>query len=142
MAKILRTYTKLIQLPTFEDRFNYLKLGGRVGEETFGVDRYLNQMFYQGGLWRELRDDIIVRDLGHDLAMPDDRFEIMDSIYIHHMNPVSLEELLDMADTLITPEFLVCSSFKTHNAIHYQRTAPIPYIFEERRPGDTCPWKK
>lgn len=141
MPKILRTYSKLIELPTFEERFNYLKLDGRVGEETFGVDRYLNQLFYRGGPWKEVRNEIVVRDCGHDLAMPDDRFEIADTIFIHHMNPVSLEEILDMADVLLIPEFLVCTSLKTHNAIHYQREAPIPMIFESRRPGDTCPWR-
>lgn len=139
--KILRTYTELVRIPTFQERFEYLKLSGKVGEETFGVDRYLNQLFYHGGPWQEVRHEIVVRDLGHDLAMPDDVYEIFGSIFIHHMNPVSLEELLDCSDNLLIPEYLVCTSKKTHDAIHYSRTAPIPQIFIERRPGDTCPWK-
>lgn len=141
MRKIIRTYTELLRIPTFEERFEYLKLTGRVGEETFGVDRYLNQLFYHGGLWQEVRDEIVVRDLGRDLAMPDEIYEIIGPIFIHHMNPVSLEELMDCSDDLLTPEFLVCCSKKTHNAIHYSRTAPIPQNPVERRPGDTCPWK-
>ena len=136
----MRTYTELLKYPTFEDRFNYLMLSGGVGEETFGFDRWLNQNFYRSAEWRSIRDFVIIRDGGCDLAM--DGYEIFSKIIVHHMNPIEQSDILHSSDILINPEYLVCVSHDTHNAIHYGdasllMTAPI-----ERRPGDTCPWKR
>lgn len=135
----IRTYSELIKLPTFEERFRYLKLDGIVGEETFGFDRYLNQIFYKSREWRELRNHIIVRDNGCDLGMLDR--EIAGLIIIHHMNPITVDDIRERSDYLLNPEYLICTVKNTHNAIHYGDeslliTAPI-----ERRPNDTCPWR-
>lgn len=137
---MMKTYTELLKFPTFEDRFNYLMLQGAVAEETFGFDRWLNQNFYKSAEWRSIRDFVIIRDGGCDLAM--DGYEIYDKIIVHHMNPIEQSDILHSSDILINPEYLVCVSHNTHNAIHYGdasllMTAPI-----ERRPGDTCPWKR
>lgn len=136
----MKTYTELIKFPTFEDRYNYLALNGHVAEETFGFDRWLNQKFYNSDEWRSIRDFVIIRDGGCDLAM--DGYEIHGKLYVHHMNPINQSDILHSSDILINPEYLVCVSHNTHNAIHYGdasllMTAPI-----ERRPGDTCPWKR
>ena len=137
---MMKTYTELLRFPTFEDRFNYLMLQGAVAEETFGFDRWLNQNFYKSAEWRSIRDFVIIRDGGCDLAM--DGYEIYDKIIVHHMNPIEQSDIIHSSDILINPEYLVCVSHNTHNAIHYGdasllMTAPI-----ERRPGDTCPWKR
>jgi hypothetical protein len=130
----------MIRLKTFNERFDYLKLDGNVGIATFGFDRYLNQMFYRSKEWRQIRHEIIVRDNGLDLSMPG--YEIFDRIYIHHMNPINVDDIVDRSDYLLNPEYLVCVSFDTHNAIHYgNRDLLIPGPIE-RRPNDTCPWKK
>ena len=135
----IKTYSELITLPTFEERYQYLKLDGRVGEETFGFDRYLNQTFYKSKEWRAIRNEVIVRDNGCDLGIPDR--EITGMILIHHMNPITVDDILTQSDYLLNPEYLICTVKNTHNAIHYGDeslliTAPI-----ERRPNDTCPWK-
>ena len=137
---MMKTYSELIRFNSFEDRFNYLMLNGGVAEETFGFDRWLNQNFYRSAEWRSIRDFVIIRDGGCDLAM--DGYEIYDKIIVHHMNPIEQSDILHSSDILINPEYLVCVSHNTHNAIHYGdasllMTAPI-----ERRPGDTCPWKR
>lgn len=137
---MMRTYSELIRFNSFEDRFNYLMLNGGVAEETFGFDRWLNQNFYRSAEWRSIRDFVIIRDGGCDLAM--DGYEIYDKIIVHHMNPIEQSDILHSSEILINPEYLVCVSHNTHNAIHYGdasllMTAPI-----ERRPGDTCPWKR
>ena len=136
----LRTYSELITLPTFEERFRYLRLKGSVGVDTFGFDRYLNQKFYRSAEWRRVRDQVIVRDGGCDLGM-EDRV-IYDKILIHHMNPITEKDILYMTDTLMDPEYLICVTHRTHNAIHYGDedlliTAPVI-----RTPYDTCPWKR
>lgn len=136
---IIRTYSELITIPSFEERFQYLKLNGFVGKETFGFDRYLNQNFYRSKEWRRIRDQIIVRDLGCDLGISDR--EIQGNIIIHHMNPISSKDIIDMTEYLTNPDYLICTTLMTHNAIHYGDeslliTAPI-----ERRPNDTCPWR-
>lgn len=136
---MLRTYTELIQIPSFVERFKYLKLGGRVGEETFGYDRYLNQQLYQSYDWKKLRRDIIIRDCGCDLAFPDR--EIFDRIYIHHMNPIGPEDILRHSETVLNPEFLICTSKFTHEAIHFGDESLLYMDPIERRPGDTCPWR-
>ena len=135
----IRTYSELIQLPTFEERFDYLRLDGVVGKDTFGFDRYLNQQFYRSSEWKRIRNQVIVRDNGCDLGI--DEYEIHGRILIHHMNPISIEDLRYMSDLLMNPEYLICVSHRTHNAIHYgdERlivTAPI-----ERSQNDTCPWR-
>lgn len=134
-----RTYSELIRFGTFEDRFEYLRLDGQVGAETFGFDRYLNQQFYHSREWRSIRDHVISRDLGRDLAM--EGYEIHGRIYIHHMNPISQEELIGSDDVVIDPEFLVCTTHNTHNAIHYGDQSLLVTMPKERTPFDTCPWK-
>ena len=136
---MIRTYSELIQLPTFEERYRYLKLDGRVGEDTFGFDRYLNQLFYQSQKWKKIRDYVIIRDNGCDLGV--EGHEIHSRLLIHHMNPISIEDILHESDFLLDPEYLITTVHNTHNAIHYGDesllfTGPI-----ERTPHDTCPWK-
>lgn len=136
---IYRTYTALSRIPTFEGRYRYLKLAGVVGESTFGFDRYLNQALYTSQKWKSLRNKIIIRDNGCDLAHPD--YEIGDRIYIHHLNPITLEQIESRSEVIFEPEFLVCTSFQTHQAIHYGDEKLLPRLPVERRPNDTCPWK-
>lgn len=139
MMTIIRTYSELITLPTFEERFRYLKLGGKVGEDTFGFDRYINQVFYRSAKWKEIRDYVIIRDNGCDLGM--EGHEIHQRILVHHMNPITKEDILRESEFLLDPEYMICTIKNTHDAIHYGDeslliTAPI-----ERRKNDTCPWK-
>lgn len=136
----MRTYSELVSIPTFLERYRYLKIGGRVGEETFGYDRWLNQRFYQSPEWRQIRDLVIVRDLGRDLAM--EGWEINSKLYIHHMNPITLQDIAGRTAFLLDPEYLITCSFETHNAIHYgDETLLSIQLVTERRPNDTCPWK-
>lgn len=135
----LRCYRELIRLKTFDERFEYLKLKGIVGEATFGYDRYLNQLLYTSGEWRRIRRDIILRDNGCDLAV--EGCDILDMIIVHHMNPISVEDLIDFSDDVINPEYLICVSHDTHNAIHYGDKSLLTREPIERKPGDTCPWK-
>ena len=135
----IKTYSELIALPTFEERYEYLRLNGRVGEDTFGFDRYLNQNFSRSAEWRRIRDRVIVRDNGCDLAI-DDRI-IYGKILIHHMNPITDKDLFNLSDILLDPEYLICVSHNTHNAIHYgdgERLVKDPIV---RTKNDTCPWK-
>lgn len=139
-TKIIRTYSELKELKTFEERFKYLKLGGVVGVETFGFDRYFNQKFYTTTEWKQLRNHIIVRDLGCDLGCED--HEIFGQrIIIHHMNPIDLEDIEKKSDFLLNPEFLITTIHSTHNAIHYGDESLIITAPIERRRNDTCPWK-
>lgn len=133
-----RTYSKLRSLRTFKERYEYLRLQGKVGAITFGYDRYVNQMFYKSKEWLACRDDVILRDSGCDLGMPDR--DIFDKIIIHHMNPVTMEELENMADHILDPEFLICTTAVTHNAIHYGDEKLLLYLPAVRKPGDTSPW--
>ena len=140
VMRTIRTYSELIRLPTFEERFRYLKLDGLVGKDTFGFDRYLNQEFYRSKEWKEVRDFVIVRDNGCDLGM--DGYDIVGRIYIHHMNPITVNDIVYSSDFLLNPDYLICVSHNTHNAVHYGDedllvTAPV-----ERRKNDTCPWKR
>lgn len=140
-TKTIRTYSELIQLPTFEERFEYLRLNGRVGEETFGFDRYLNQKFYQRDPeWLAIRDHVIIRDQGCDLACPDR--EIKTRILIHHMNPITTEDILRRSDYLLNPEYLICTFKSTHDAIHYGDGSKLFTAPVERRRNDTCPWRR
>lgn len=136
----IKTYSELIHLPTFEERFQYLKLSGAVGKETFGFDRYLNQNFYRSAAWKRVRDQVIVRDNGCDLGI-DDRI-IYGKILIHHMNPINDRDILDLTDILLNPEYLICVSHITHNAIHYSDESLLPSEPIVRFKNDTCPWKR
>lgn len=139
MAEKLRTYRELIQIPTFEERFEYLKLAGFVGESTFGFERYLNQMLYTSSKWRSLRNKIIVRDNGCDLGV--EGYEISGKIIVHHINPMSVDDIKDVSDAIFDPDCLICVSQMTHNAIHYGDANLLQKPIVERRPGDTCLWK-
>lgn len=136
----IRTYSELSRIPDFMGRYEYLRIGGHVGEETFGFDRYLNQQFYHSDEWRSIRDYIIVRDLGCDLGL--EGFTIHGRIYIHHMNPITVRDIRDYTDYLIDPEYLVCTTHNTHNAIHYGDSSLLIAEPIERTPYDTCPWRK
>ena len=140
MKNSIRTYSELITIPTFEERFEYLKLNGSVGLETFGHDRYLNQILYNSQEWRRFRPEIIVRDNGCDLAC--EGYEIFGKILIHHINPITAQDILNRNPKVFDPENVITTVHNTHNAIHYGDenlliTAPI-----ERSRNDTCPWRK
>lgn len=140
MKNIIRTYSELIQLPTFEERYEYLKLNGRVGEETFGFDRYLNQSFYQNDPeWKKVRDYVIIRDNGCDLGIPGR--EIHGKILVHHMNPITEEDIVRRSSRLLNPEFLICTIKRTHDAIHYGDEKLLMKDPIVRRLNDTCPWR-
>lgn len=136
----IKTYSELIQLPTFEERYNYLRLQGRVGQDTFGFDRYLNQNFYRSVEWKRVRDQVILRDNGCDLGI-EDRL-IHGKILIHHMNPISCRDIIDSTELLLNPEYLICVTHKTHNAIHYGDKNQLQLGPVIRTPNDTCPWKR
>ena len=135
----IRTYSQLKQLQTFEERYDYLKLGGVVGEDTFGFDRYLNQNFYRSREWKRVRDEVIMRDNGCDLGV--DGHEIRGKILIHHMNPITSEDIHRISDYLLNPEYLICVTHRTHNAIHYGDESLIVTAPIERTQNDTCPWR-
>lgn len=140
MSMKIRTYSELIKFTTLEDRYNYLRIGGRVGEETFGFDRLINQYFYQRcSEWKSIRQHVILRDNGCDLGIED--YEINGLILVHHMNPIRLEDIEHKTDFLLNPEFLISTSLNTHNAIHYGDASRLPRPLIERRPFDTCPWR-
>lgn len=135
----IRTYSELLTLPTFEERFKYLALAGHVGHSTFGANRYLNQNFYRSREWRRVRNIVIERDNACDLGIRG--FEIYDKIYVHHMNPVTVEDIYDNYDLLIDPEFLICTSFNTHQAITFGDKNHLISLPRERRKGDTTLWR-
>jgi hypothetical protein len=143
----IRTYSELIKIPTFEERYRYLRLGGRVGEETFGFDRYLNQKFYNSDEWLNIRDYVIVRDTGNndycqDLGMPMGH-DIRERILVHHMNPITKEDILRRTKILLDPEYLICTFKSTHDAIHYGDESLLPLTKPiERTRYDTCPWRR
>ena len=136
----IKTYSELIQIPTFEERFEYLRLNGSVGQETFGFDRYLNQTFYRSNAWKKIRDFVIIRDNGCDLGV--DGYEIYDKILIHHMNPITANDIHRATDILLNPEYLICVTHNTHNAIHYGDDNLLPKGPIIRTPNDTCPWRR
>lgn len=136
----IKTYSELIQFQTFEERFQYLQLNGSVGKETFGFDRYLNQIFYRSSEWKRIRDKVIIRDNGCDLGI-EDRM-IGNRILIHHMNPINDNDIIDLTDILLNPEYLICVSHKTHNAIHYGNEDLLVKPPTIRSKNDTCPWKR
>lgn len=138
---IIRTYSELITLETFEERFLYLKLDGSIGEDTFGFDRYLNQLFYRSPEWKQVRNFVITRDMGCDLAIPDHEI-INQQILIHHMNPLTKEDIINKSDYLLNPEYLICTTKKTHNAIHYGNERILDQIVPiVRTKNDQCPWR-
>ena len=139
--KIIKSYSELITIPTFEDRFEYLKLDGIVGEETFGFDRYLNQQFYRSYEYRKFRREIIVRDLGCDLGIEDR--PINGLVILHHINPIDPKDILDRnIRILLDPDNSICVSLRTHNAIHYGDSSLLITNPIERKPNDTCPWRR
>ena len=134
-----RCYSDLLQMTAFEDRFDYLKIGGAVGMDTFGYDRIFNQQFYTSYEWLRLRDQVIARDEGNDLGVPGCR--IIGHIIVHHMNPITMDDIRHSTDFLLNPEYLISTSLQTHNAIHYGASAPTIYrALTERYAGDTKLW--
>lgn len=137
---MIRTYSELIKIPTFADRVKYLKMRTqRVGEDTFGHDRWLNQKFYRSKEWQDLRREIFIRDLGCDLAM--EGFPLNDRATIHHLNPITKYDLVNRTKYLLDPEYLISVNHATHNAIHYSDESILFTGIEERTPNDTCPWR-
>ena len=136
----IKTYSELVKLPTFEERYKYLRLSGRVGEDTFGFGRYMNQNFYRSTAWKRIRDEVIIRDDGCDLGI-EDRI-IQGKILIHHMNPITDRDILGLTDILLDPEYLICVSHTTHNAIHYGDEGLLILNPIARAKNDTCPWKR
>lgn len=139
MTMTIRTYSELITIPTFEERYKYLKIGGKVGEETFGFERYLNQEFYKSTEWKSIRRQVIVRDLGCDLGI--EGREIHGKIIVHHMNPITIDDIVSASDFLLNPEYLICTLKSTHDAIHYGDESLLIKAPVERMKNDTCPWK-
>lgn len=135
---MIRVYRELRRRETFEDRFEYLKLSGDVGRSTFGFDRHINQRFYRSRQWKQVRQYVIARDLGLDLGV--DGYEIHTEILIHHMNPISAQDIMQGDESILDPEFLITTTHKTHNAIHYGDASLLPGLVVERRPGDTRLW--
>ena len=138
--KIIRTYSELITFTTFNERFEYLKIGGKVGEVTFGYDRWLNQLFYKDPEWIKVRDYVIVRDNGCDLGISGR--EILSRIIIHHMNPITKDDIIRRSDFLLNPEYLITTMKRTHDAIHYGDEQLLLLDPVERHPNDTCPWRR
>ena len=134
-----RSYSELVKLPRFIDRYRYLKLNGTIGDKTFGYDRYLNQILYQSSEWRRFRRNIVIRDNGCDLATPG--HEIQGKILIHHINPITLRDIEQRDPKVFDPENVISTSLLTHNAIHYGDESILITEPIERRPNDTCPWK-
>lgn len=139
---MIRTYSELIEIPTFEGRYEYLRIGGKVGEDTFGYDRWINQDFYTSYEWRKFRRQIIARDLGCDLACKDRPFLNGELIVIHHMNPIEVNDIVHHSDFLMDPEYVIATTSNTHRAIHYGDRSLLK-VFEPtiRRANDQCPWK-
>lgn len=136
----IKCYSELITIPTFIERYQYLKIGGRVGADTFGHDRYLNQILYHSGEWLDFRDEIIIRDNGCDLAHPD--FEIHGQILIHHINPITVEDVLRRDPKIFDPENVISTVLNTHNAIHYGDESQLMLLPITRTKNDTCPWRR
>lgn len=135
---MIRTYSELRRLETIQERFEYLKLRGRVGDQTFGYDRWINQKFYTSTQWRHIRSHIIARDLGCDLGI--EGYEIHSGLYIHHLNPMTKDDIVEGDDSILDPEFLITTTLVTHNAIHYGDAKQLPRLMVERKPGDTKLW--
>lgn len=150
--RMIKTYSEVIRLDSFLDRFNYLKLNGSVGDETFGWGRYLNQYFYRSAKWKKVRNEIIIRDNGCDLAMDGyevcgdlilvhGKLQIPNIVRIHHINPITMDDVENDDPCLYDPENLIMTTLQTHNAIHYGDSSGLLMLPEERKPFDTCPWR-
>ena len=139
MELSIKTYSELIEIPSFLERYRYLKLGGFVGEETFGFDRYLNQTLYRSPEWKRFRRDIIIRDNGMDLAC--EGYEIVGKIMVHHINPITMQDVIRRDPKIFDPENVVCTSMNTHNAIHYGDESLLMIEPVVRTKYDTCPWR-
>lgn len=137
---MIKTYSELITIPTFEERFQYLKLGGVVGKETFGYDRYLNQILYRSGEWKRFRNKIILRDNACDLGC--EGFDIFERALVHHINPITVEDVLNRNPMIFDPENVITTIHNTHQAIHYSDEGLLIRAPTERTKNDTCPWKK
>ena len=138
----IRSYTELMQIPDYISRYQYLRLGGAVGQETFGWERYINQKFYRSEEWQRFRREIILRDNGCDLADPDHEFVEGERVIIHHMNPIDTGDIVYQTRYLMNPEFVISCRERTHRAIHYgDESLLTPYEFVARAPNDTCPWR-
>lgn len=133
-----RCYSELKQLKTFKERYDYLRLRGKVGVDTFGFDRYLNQRFYRSPEWKQVRRDVIIRDEGRDLGVPG--YELQNGIYVHHMNPITPDALIHGDSWIFDPEYLICVSFDTHQAIHFGDETLLPKLPVERTMNDHAPW--
>lgn len=138
--KTIKTYSELMKLKTFEERYEYLRIGGKVGEETFGFDRYLNQIFYNSEEWKNIRNHVISRDNGCDLGIPDREIR-GNKILVHHMNPITKEDILNRSDILLNPEYLITTVKNTHDAIHYGDSELLYQDPIVRSKNDTCPWR-
>lgn len=136
----IKRYSELQSIESFEDRYEYLRLNGRVGEDTFGLERFLNQDFYRSKEWKDIRNYVIVRDNGCDLGCPG--YEIQGQILIHHMNPITKDDILNRTPYLLDPEYLISTTKNTHNAIHYGDKDLLPKDPVVRTKYDTCPWKR
>ena len=139
MELSIKTYSELIEIPSFLERYRYLKLGGFVGEETFGFDRYLNQTLYRSPEWKRFRRDMIIRDNGMDLAC--EEYEIVGKIMVHHINPITIQDVIRRDPKIFDPENVVCTSMNTHNAIHYGDESLLMIEPVVRTKYDTCPWR-
>lgn len=137
---IIKTYSELITIPTYEERFEYLKIGGSVGKATFGYDRYLNQILYHSDKWKKFRNKIIIRDNGCDLAC--EGFDIRSRALIHHIDPITVEDVLNQHPKVFDPENVITTVLRTHNAIHYGDASLLVIAPIERKPNDTCPWRR
>lgn len=136
---MIRCYTDLKQIESFIERYQYLKINGTVGEQTFGIDRWVNQQLYKSQRWKRTRSQIIIRDNGCDLGI--EGHELENHIVIHHMNPITLEDIEEDRDIIYNPEYLICCSSRTHQAIHFGDEGLLPKDYQERKPGDTCLWR-
>lgn len=136
---MIRCYTDLKMIDSFKERYLYLKVKGKVGEETFGIDRYVNQQLYRSQRWKRTRSQVIIRDNGCDLGV--DGYELDNHIVIHHMNPITLEDIEEDRDKIYDPEYLICCSSRTHQAIHFGDEGLLPKDYVARRPNDTCLWR-
>jgi len=136
---MIRCYKDLSRLESFMERYQYLKIHGKVGEETFGLDRYINQSLYKSQRWKNIRSQVIIRDNGCDLGV--DGHEIDRYIVVHHMNPITLEDIEEERDVVFDPEYLICCTSRTHQAIHFGDEGLLPKDYVERKPNDTCLWR-